>query len=1235
MKKKLFLLLCTMLTMIGVQAQTDVTSTYLTNADFSSSTPINSNLKGYGKDGSPYGFQTVDGWTSVVTKGASDGGYANSGMAAAVFAYGSSYQLQGNNKTAPATNPDSEATGNCFGFFAVWECGGYYYQNVTLPAGRYTITVPMYSQSGTQANTTYTGFFPTSGTNRTIAVNPTVGQWANQSVTFTLTQETAGQIRIGYKSTGGGSGANPHIFIDCVKIEYTDPNLAAARVKLGGYIQKATALNGVFDDSDLETAISEAQDVLDDAITATACNTASSNLSAAITTALSGKTPVSLTNGDFNTTPNNTLNGNETNFGGTLSTSTSNPDNTKEMSANTGDHAYLYDVTGWTQYSKFNQTAAQGTTSEYGTAMPANGRSTNSTTPPASDMFGETAGAALHLSAGWSDQARYQQTIANLPSGRYVLYYEVINKHSNTGIASNYIGVNGTSGDFYGTTNSSIYSGLKTIEQDVWKAQAFEFDVAKTANINFSVGVTTSTSGSGNGAKLWIDNILVYRIADIIVTEEDANAIIESAEALDDVKFNATDKADLAKKLSDFKAAKNIDNYNALNAAIIQANASKDVYTTLNAAITNVEAWTATTAAEGIRSKYNSGTYSNETTAENIYAEYQAAEISALAADGSAVDWTSVILNASFETGDMTGWSAESRNDTGVKDQSNGTYSITSGDPVDGSKLFNSWGGTAENDVKQTIKGLPAGTYTLTALLAGFKGESLVLAAGATTKNVVVAGDKTVGYTVDVMFTLAEAGDVEIKASNTKDSENKESDASFIKADNFKLYKGDVMTDNYAALNAAIEAAEANTLGFDKDEYAPYNNVAALSALANAKAVNQEKETAQPLLDDIVSALTGATWTANATDVDAVFNGSFSSDVEGDWGLTGWTRTNAWGQQRNDLPANSGANTNYGYYNQSGSLQYGNAGVYTMPLKANTIYSLTFKYASFDNNNNNKGMTVSVLNGEEGMAAMNFDANSTLYNVADGFVTKTLVFATGTAGNYVLTLANSGNTVMTDVSITKAASQVLTFSDAAAMPSYAPGTYPSVSISRTIASGKWSTLVVPVSMDIPGNLSVKEMDSFDENTLSFKNAENIVAGTPYMVKPTGDAISTIEATNVAVAALSDVHNITKGDLTMKGVYESGTVDVSEGNTNRYIVSGNQLHKVTGNAVKINPFRAYFELVGSSSARDIIMNLDEATIINALEASEAEGLKDGKYLVKGKIVLVKNGVKFNANGQILK
>lgn len=210
------LLFCT----AGASAQTDVTSTYLTNADFSESTALDGEfLYGYGKDGAPYGFQTIDGWEFVVlASDDSNASFPNSGMGGGVFAYGSATALKGNNKPAPATNPAGEAAGNCFGFFSVWSCGGYYYQDVTLPAGNYTLTFPMYNQSGTQANTSYTGFFPTEGTAYTVAVNPTVGKWVDQSVSFQLTEETAGQIRIGYQSTGGGSNANPMLFIDCVKI---------------------------------------------------------------------------------------------------------------------------------------------------------------------------------------------------------------------------------------------------------------------------------------------------------------------------------------------------------------------------------------------------------------------------------------------------------------------------------------------------------------------------------------------------------------------------------------------------------------------------------------------------------------------------------------------------------------------------------------------------------------------------------------------------------------------------------------------------------------------------------------------------------------------------------------------------------------------------------------------------------------------------------------------------------
>ncbi|MBR4243704.1 MAG: hypothetical protein IKR98_07455 [Bacteroidaceae bacterium] len=301
--KKLFaaaLLVCS----TGAWAQTDVTSTYLTNADFSSSTPIGSNLKGYGKDGTPYGFQSVDGWTSKVTSGDnSNNSYPNSGMGGAVFAYGSSYQLQGNSKAAPATNPNGEASGNCLGFFGVWGCGGYYYQTVTLAAGKYTITVPMYNQSGTQANTTYTGFFPTSGTNRTVAVNPTVGQWVNQTVTFTLADATEGQIRIGYQSTGNGSGANPMLFIDCVKIEFT---AIVVRDVLETAITAATTVNSRINNTDLTTAITTAQAVYNDEnATQDEVNAAAATLNTAVETAMAshitngGDATLALTNSDL------------------------------------------------------------------------------------------------------------------------------------------------------------------------------------------------------------------------------------------------------------------------------------------------------------------------------------------------------------------------------------------------------------------------------------------------------------------------------------------------------------------------------------------------------------------------------------------------------------------------------------------------------------------------------------------------------------------------------------------------------------------------------------------------------------------------------------------------------------------------------------------------------------------------------------------------------------------------
>ena len=68
MKRKLFLLLCALLTMIGVQAQKDVTSQYITNATLSSLsgwTNVNFNAPQRGNNTVGYASECYAGWGSL------------------------------------------------------------------------------------------------------------------------------------------------------------------------------------------------------------------------------------------------------------------------------------------------------------------------------------------------------------------------------------------------------------------------------------------------------------------------------------------------------------------------------------------------------------------------------------------------------------------------------------------------------------------------------------------------------------------------------------------------------------------------------------------------------------------------------------------------------------------------------------------------------------------------------------------------------------------------------------------------------------------------------------------------------------------------------------------------------------------------------------------------------------------------------------------------------------------
>lgn len=222
MKITLFPLLLCAVCSLGVQAKDDVTNRYLSNADFADGPAVISNICSYGKDMTGddlYGFQYVNGWEIHILQGdESIADYPNSGMGGAVMTYGSANELRGNRISAPAAGPDG-AQGNCLGLFAVWGCGGYYFQDVTLPAGKYTISVLVYNGSGTQPYTSYIGFLSEGDQSHVAQELPVVGKWTTLTTTFTLQEETSGRIALGYQSTGLGSGAAPHLFFDCIRIE--------------------------------------------------------------------------------------------------------------------------------------------------------------------------------------------------------------------------------------------------------------------------------------------------------------------------------------------------------------------------------------------------------------------------------------------------------------------------------------------------------------------------------------------------------------------------------------------------------------------------------------------------------------------------------------------------------------------------------------------------------------------------------------------------------------------------------------------------------------------------------------------------------------------------------------------------------------------------------------------------------------------------------------------------------
>lgn len=226
------------------------------------------------------------------------------------------------------------------------------------------------------------------------------------------------------------------------------------------------------------------------------------------------------------------------------------------------------------------------------------------------------------------------------------------------------------------------------------------------------------------------------------------------------------------------------ENSSRLGTAITNAQASNALYTgaILNAVNGMKAQSTSDDVKTAVQTKYDNGEYAS---VSDVYAAYQTLEIASITPEVNA-DFTSALINPSFELGNLDGWNClKTGDDTGVHHADNATYSYSG---TVGNYLFNTWANSVQTlDVGQTVTGLPVGYYTLKAIVATFgDGAPVSMTANGVSGSVAptaedVDGEKVNGHELIVENIFVSDGSLSIRVQNTGKGQT------LLKCDNFQL----------------------------------------------------------------------------------------------------------------------------------------------------------------------------------------------------------------------------------------------------------------------------------------------------------------------------------------------------------------------------------------------------------------------------------------------------------------
>ena len=518
------------------------------------------------------------------------------------------------------------------------------------------------------------------------------------------------------------------------------------------------------------------------------------------------------------------------------------------------------------------------------------------------------------------------------------------------------------------------------------------------------------------------------------VSDDDATTIIAQAETLLEAYMETAVNDDLSDALDVFKADKTITNFNALNAAITTATASKNAYVVANTYLTKVKDlldntnFYLPTAKAAVydtpKAKYEAKTLTTDEI--NSTYTYQAFSYSP-ESDRYLKNTAANLL--------MPGWTI---NGDDATENGSGFYQNTWSTEDAGytPPYFELWTGNtslAATTVSGTIPGLiPNAKYVVSAWVRVQGNDkvagSITMQVGSGTKTDVTTGDK-IGTTNRYMKTFTASGAADAEGNLTL-TFNVAADSK-INWLSFKHVKVDILADDadYTALQKAIDEAKTHTLGFENGEYAPYNNVAAVTALAAANAINQEGDNLKVDVQTATEALEEASWTANVGEVNAIRwnkdedypanNAEVRVPTGGFKGSDGGSR----------IAHNPASNTGLTGLDQQMALMviantnatYGETDGYTLPLKANTVYKFSFKYAGWGENGT-PTITILNANAETVKTQTLAQATGTGNNTATAWTPASVIFKTTAAGNYVVKFSTAGGrNAFGDLSLLKSA----------------------------------------------------------------------------------------------------------------------------------------------------------------------------------------------------------------------